>query len=173
MQDEWTPSDDLLQLDLNTINDLNPINELDTINDLNDMDITSSLNFDNNLASPPSSDSGLSSALSLTGEEHMSPLLTFNDDANELNDKAFNADALIRYEPFYPSNESFDSNDSPIRSVMSSSMGSPEADDVIEDMDFEPNMVTIPEQTDINSLIDNQYPSIKQEIVSPINIGKN
>ncbi|KAF7990053.1 hypothetical protein HCN44_008996 [Aphidius gifuensis] len=168
--DEWTPGDDLLQLDLNTINGLNPINELDTINDLNDMDLTSNLNFDNDLASPPSSDSGLSSALSLTGEEHMSPLLTFDDDANELNDKKFNPDDLIRYEPFYPSNESFDSNDSPIRSVMSSSMGSPETGDVIEDMDFEPNMVTIPEQTDIESSMDIPYASIKQEIVSSIDI---
>lgn len=120
--------------------------------------------------SPPSSDSGLSSALSLSGEQQLSPFLHFEDDPTDLNDKVSPKD-IVDFESFGSPNESFNSIDSPNRSTISSCMGSPETD-ATEEMDFETSLMPIVDSiTTTETSGEIKMPIIKQE--PSIEFGKN
>lgn len=130
--------------------------------------------IDNDLETIPSSssDSGLSSALSLSCEQQLSPLLPIEEDHVEMaNDSADSINSpqdydALDFESLGSPNDSMGSIDSPVRSVMSSNLGSP-ATDITEEMDFEPKMMTMldPSLMDDTELT---MPVIKQEP-----LGKN
>jgi cell division septum initiation protein DivIVA len=125
------------------------------------LDMDNDFNIDNELASA-SSDSGLSSALSQCGEQQLSPLLnSVEEDQGELHG-SLSPQNYLDFESFGSPNESLGSVDSPIRSVISSSMGSPAAD-ITEEMDFEP-LVSMVEPNDIENSIEINMPIIKQEM---------
>ncbi|XP_011866872.1 PREDICTED: cyclic AMP response element-binding protein A-like [Vollenhovia emeryi] len=91
-----------------------------------------------------SSDSGLSSALSLSYEQQLSPFLSRPDhnEEEELGNSDLNSPQnFMDLDPTPPS-PSLGSVDSPVRSVVSSNIGSPTTD-VAEEMDCEQSLVAI------------------------------
>lgn len=90
-----------------------------------------------------SSDSGLSSALSLSCEQQLSPLLPIEEDQVEIsNSEISSPQNFMDFESMGSPQQSVGSVDSPVRSVVSSSMGSP-ATDVAEEMDVEHTLVAV------------------------------
>lgn len=92
-----------------------------------------------------SSDSGLSSILSLPYEQQLSPFLSRTDNNAEEQIEISNSDLsspqdYVDFEP--AASPSLGSMDSPVRSVMSSNIGSP-ATDVVEEMDYEQTLVAV------------------------------
>ena len=92
-----------------------------------------------------SSDSGLSSILSLPYEQQLSPFLSRADNNEEEQMEISNSDLsssqdFIDFEP--AASPSLGSIDSPVRSVVSSNIGSP-VTDVIEEMDYEQTLVAV------------------------------
>ncbi|GAB1859015.1 cAMP-responsive element-binding protein 3-like protein 4 [Camponotus japonicus] len=89
-----------------------------------------------------SSDSGLSSILSLSYEQQLSPFLS-RVDKEEIeisNSDLSSPQDFVDFEP--AASPSLGSVDSPVRSVMSSNIGSP-ATDVVEEMDYEQTLVAV------------------------------
>uniref|UniRef100_A0A0C9RCM8 CREB3L4 protein n=1 Tax=Fopius arisanus TaxID=64838 RepID=A0A0C9RCM8_9HYME len=122
--------------------------------------------IDNDLETIPSSssDSGLSSALSLSCEQQLSPLLPIDDDQIEIgNDSISSPQNYGDFEPLGSPNDSMASIDSPVRSVMSSNLGSP-ATDITEEMEFEPMVTVVDSGTVENTEL--TMPVIKQEPMS-------
>lgn len=113
--------------------------------------------IENDLDEMPSSssDSGLSSVLSLSGEQQLSPLLPIEEDQIELsNSNLRNPPKFMDFDSMPSPNQSLDNSspaDSPMRSVMSSSsIGSPATPldaDLTESMDFQPSLLTLIEET--------------------------
>ncbi|XP_066584576.1 cyclic AMP-responsive element-binding protein 3-like protein 1 [Prorops nasuta] len=90
-----------------------------------------------------SSDSGLSSALSLSCEQQLSPLPPIEEDKSENGHSHLDSPQnLMDFESIGSPNQSMGSMDSPARSVMSSNLGSPVAD-VTEDMEMEHTLVAV------------------------------
>ncbi|XP_012542686.2 light-inducible protein CPRF2 [Monomorium pharaonis] len=93
-----------------------------------------------------SSDSGLSSALSLSYEQQLSPFLSSRTDNNEEEEIGNNSNLSSPQQDFMElepaASPSLASVDSPVRSVMSSNIGSP-TNDVVEEMDYEQSLVAI------------------------------
>ncbi|KAL6437155.1 hypothetical protein ACFW04_005022 [Cataglyphis niger] len=92
-----------------------------------------------------SSDSGLSSILSLPYEQQLSPFLSRTDNNAEEQIEISNSDLsspqdYVDFEP--AASPSLGSIDSPVRSVMSSNIGSP-VTDVVEEMDYEQTLVAV------------------------------
>lgn len=89
-----------------------------------------------------SSDSGLSSILSLPYEQQLSPFLSRTDkeEIEISNSDLSSPQDFIDFEP--AASPSLGSVDSPVRSVMSSNIGSP-ATDVVEEMDYEQTLVAV------------------------------
>lgn len=90
-----------------------------------------------------SSDSGLSSALSLSYEQQLSPFLSKADNNEEeeiINSDLNSSQDFVDFEA--AASPSLASVDSPVRSVMSSNIGSPIAD-MAEEMDYEQSLVAI------------------------------
>lgn len=90
-----------------------------------------------------SSDSGLSSALSPSYEQQLSPFLsrTDNNEEEEIgNSNLSSPQDFVDFEP--AASPSLGSVDSPVRSVMSSNIGSPTTD-LAEEMDYEQSLVAI------------------------------
>lgn len=92
-----------------------------------------------------SSDSGLSSILSLPYEQQLSPFLSRTDNNADEQIEISNSDLsspqdYVDFEP--AASPSLGSVDSPVRSVMSSNIGSP-ATDVVEEMDYEQTLVAV------------------------------
>lgn len=111
-----------------------------------------------------SSDSGLSSALSLSCEQQLSPLLPIEEDQVEIsNSEISSPQNFMDFDPLGSPNQSTGSVDSPVRSVISSSMGSP-ATDVAEEMDVEHTFVAVvnPNNTlaDVNATIVAEQPMV-------------
>ena len=99
--------------------------------------------IDNDLETIPSSssDSGLSSALSLSCEQQLSPLLPIEEDQVEMsNSEMSSPQNIMDFESFGSPNQSMDS---PVRSVISSNIDSPGAGDVAEEMDVEQTLVAV------------------------------
>ncbi|XP_078034869.1 uncharacterized protein LOC144468926 [Augochlora pura] len=86
-----------------------------------------------------SSDSGLSSALSLSCEQQLSPLLPIEEISNSEMNSPQN---FMDFESMDSPNQSVGSVDSPIRSVVSSNIGSP-VTDVAEEIDVEHTLVAV------------------------------
>ncbi|KAI4503979.1 hypothetical protein M0802_001382 [Mischocyttarus mexicanus] len=137
--------------------------------------------IENNLDSIPSSssDSGLSSAPSFSLEQQLSPtFLPTEEDPIEISySDSCSPENCMDVDPLESPNQSMISIDSPIRSIVSSNIGSP-VTDVNEEIDFEPTLVavvnpndTVPDSTTI--LTTDQKPTvnietlIKQERVAP------
>ena len=95
----------------------------------------------NDFGETPSSasDSGLSSALSPSCDQQLSPSLTIEDDQVEIVNSNLDSPHMMEFDPLDSPNQSIDSS---VRSVMSSSIGSPETD-IIDEMDFEPSLMTV------------------------------
>ncbi|CAL7945532.1 unnamed protein product [Xylocopa violacea] len=113
--------------------------------------------IDNDLEAIPSSssDSGLSSALSLSCEQQLSPLLPIEEDQAEISNSEMNSPQnIMDFESLGSPNQSMASVDSPVRSVVSSSIGSPSMD-VPEETDTEQTFVAVVNPnntfTDINN----------------------
>lgn len=114
------------------------------------LDMNSHLDFgliEKDLETIPSSssDSGLSSALSLSEsyEQQLSPFLskTDNNDEEEIGNSNLNSPQdCMDFEP--AASPSLGSVDSPVRSVMSSNIGSPTTD-LVEEMDLDHSLVAI------------------------------
>ena len=114
-----------------------------------------------------SSDSGLSSALSLSCEQQLSPFLHIEEDQVEIsNSEISSPQNFMDFDPLGSPNQSMGSVDSPVRSVISSSMGSP-ATDVAEEMDVEHTFVAVvnPNNTlaDVNATIVAEQPMVDLE----------
>ncbi|XP_012256132.1 cyclic AMP response element-binding protein A-like [Athalia rosae] len=112
--------------------------------------------IDSDLVAIPSSssDSGLSSALS-SCEQQLSPLLPIEDDQVEFNSDLNSPQEFVDFDTLGSPNQSSEFSpespiDSPIRSVMSSNVGSP-GTDATEEMDFEHTLVNV---VDPNSVDD-------------------
>lgn len=119
--------------------------------------------IDNDLETIPSSssDSGLSSALSLSCEQQLSPLLPIDDDQVEMGNDSINSPQdYTEFDSLGSPNDSMGSIDSPVRSVMSSNLGSP-ATDINEEMEFEPMLTVVDSGAVENPEI--TMPVIKQE----------
>ena len=90
-----------------------------------------------------SSDSGLSSALSLSCEQQLSPLLPIEEDQNEfMNSCLSSPQDAMDFDYLDSPNQSIGSVDSPIRSAVSSNIGSPVPDST-EEMECEQTFLTI------------------------------
>ncbi|KAF3422149.1 hypothetical protein E2986_11270 [Frieseomelitta varia] len=116
----------------------NPDDFLDSIFKLEDNQFNL---MDNDLDAIPSSssDSGLSSALSLSCEQQLSPLLPIEEDQLEISNSEINSPQnVMEFEPLGSPNQSMASVDSPIRS----NIGSP-VTDVAEEMDVEQTLVAV------------------------------
>jgi len=92
-----------------------------------------------------SSDSGLSSALSPSYEQQLSPFLLKNNNEEESQIEINNSNLsspqnFMDFEPVV--SPSLGSVDSPVRSVMSSNIGSP-VTDATEEMDYEQTLVAV------------------------------
>lgn len=112
-----------------------------------------------------SSDSGLSSALSLSYEQQLSPFLSRTDNNEE--EEIGNCDLsspqdFVDFEA--ATSPSLGSVGSPVRSVMSSKIGSPTTDVATEEMDYEQSLVTIvtPNSTmpSLNATIEMEQPVV-------------
>ncbi|EFN83508.1 cAMP-responsive element-binding protein 3-like protein 4 [Harpegnathos saltator] len=90
------------------------------------------------------SDSGLSSTQSLSYEQQLSPLFIKNEDEQIeiVNSNLNSPQDLMDFEPVASPIQSLGSVDSPVRSVMSSNIGSP-ATDVAEEMDYGQTLVAV------------------------------
>lgn len=91
------------------------------------------------------SDSGLSSAQSLSYEQQLSPLLSISNEDEQIeiiNSNLNSPQDLMDFEPVASPIQSLGSVDSPVRSVMSSNVGSP-ATDVAEDMEYGQTLVAV------------------------------
>lgn len=123
--------------------------------------------IDKDLKTSPSSssDSGLSSMLSPSYEQQYSPFLLKNTDNNEddqIEISKFDLDSPQNFVDFEPAaSPSLGSVDSPVRSIMSSNIGSP-ATDVTEEMDYEQTLVAVvtPNNTmpNINTVVAAEQP---------------
>lgn len=91
-----------------------------------------------------SSDSGLSSILSLPYEQQLSPFLSRTDNnAEEIEISNSDLGSPQEFVDFKPvTSPSLGSVDSPVRSVVSSNIGSP-ATDMVEEMDYEQTLVAV------------------------------
>ncbi|XP_076751200.1 uncharacterized protein LOC143432201 [Xylocopa sonorina] len=101
--------------------------------------------IENDLEAIPSSssDSGLSSALSLSCEQQLSPLLPIEEDQTEISNSEMNSpENIVDLESLGSPNQSVASMDSPVRSVVSSSIGSPTMD-VPEETETEQTFVAV------------------------------
>ncbi|XP_014601282.1 PREDICTED: cyclic AMP response element-binding protein A-like [Polistes canadensis] len=126
--------------------------------------------IENNLDVTPSSssDSGLSSALSLSCEQQLSPVLPIEEDQIEIsNSDSCSPQNFMDFDSLGSPNQSMGSIDSPIRSVVSSNIGSP-VTDVNEEVDFEPTLVavvnpnnTVPDSTTV--ITTDQQPTVNIE----------
>ncbi|XP_015186621.1 PREDICTED: cyclic AMP response element-binding protein A-like [Polistes dominula] len=126
--------------------------------------------IENNLDVTPSSssDSGLSSALSLSCEQQLSPILPIEEDQIEIsNSDSCSPQNFMEFDPLGSPNQSMGSINSPIRSVVSSTIGSP-VTDVNEEVDFEPTLVavvnpnnTVPDSTTV--ITTDQQPTVNIE----------
>ncbi|XP_031837237.1 uncharacterized protein LOC116429016 [Nomia melanderi] len=120
----------------------NPDDFLDSIFKLGDNQFDL---IENDLDTIPSSssDSGLSSALSLSCEQQLSPLLPIEEDQVEISNSGMNSPQnFVDFDSLDSPNQSMGSVDSPVRSVVSSNIGSP-ATDVAEEMDVEHTLVAV------------------------------
>lgn len=120
----------------------NPDDFLDSIFKLGDNQFDL---IENDLDTIPSSssDSGLSSALSLSCEQQLSPLLPIEEDQVEISNSGMNSPQnFVDSDSLDSPNQSMGSVDSPVRSVVSSNIGSP-ATDVAEEMDVEHTLVAV------------------------------
>ncbi|KAG7210496.1 hypothetical protein KM043_012017 [Ampulex compressa] len=120
----------------------NPDDFLDSIFKLEDNQFNL---MDNDIDTIPSSssDSGLSSALSLSCEQQLSPLLPIEEDHLEVsNSELSSPQNFMDFDSLGSPNQSMGSVDSPVRSVVSSNIGSP-ATDVAEEMDFDHTLVAV------------------------------
>ena len=90
-----------------------------------------------------SSDSGLSSALSLSCEQQLSPLLPIEEDQTEIINSCLSSPQnAMDFDYLDSPNQSIGSVDSPVRSVVSSNIGSP-VTDTTEEMDCQQTFLTI------------------------------
>ncbi|PBC29249.1 uncharacterized protein LOC107998728 [Apis cerana] len=144
----------------------NPDDFLDSIFKLEDNQFDL---IDNDLDAIPSSssDSGLSSALSLSCEQQLSPLLPIEEDQMEMsNSEMSSPQNIMDFDSLGSPNQSMASIDSPVRSVVSSNIGSP-AMDVAEEMDVEHTLVAVVNPTntvvDANTTIVTEQPVIDLE----------
>ncbi|XP_076160520.1 uncharacterized protein LOC143143303 isoform X2 [Ptiloglossa arizonensis] len=120
----------------------NPDDFLDSIFKLEDHQFNL---IENDLETIPSSssDSGLSSALSLSCEQQLSPLLPIEEDQVEIsNSEMSSPQNFMDFESLDSPNQSVGSLGSPVRSVVSSNIGSP-VTDVAEEMDGEHTLVAV------------------------------
>lgn len=120
----------------------NPDDFLDSIFKLEDNQFNL---MENDLETSPSSssDSGLSSGLSLSCEQQLSPLLPIEEDQLEIsNSELSSPQNFMDFDSMDSPNQSMGSVDSPVRSVVSSNIGSP-VTDVAEEMDFEHTLVAV------------------------------
>lgn len=127
--------------------------------------------IDNDLDAIPSSssDSGLSSALSLSCEQQLSPLLPIEEDQVEIsNSEVSSPQNIVDFESLGSPNQSMASVDSPVRSVVSSNIGSP-ATDIAEEMDVEHTFVAVVSPS--NTLADSNATIIAEQPV--VDLGKN
>lgn len=127
--------------------------------------------IDNDLEAIPSSssDSGLSSALSLSCEQQLSPLLPIEEDQLELsNSEISSPQNIMDFESLDSPNQSMVSVDSSDRSVVSSNIGSP-ATDVAEEMDVEQTLVAVVNPN--NSLADANTTIVAEQPV--VGLGKS
>lgn len=142
----------------------NPDDFLDSIFKLEDNQFNL---IDNDLDAIPSSssDSGLSSALSLSCEQQLSPLLPIEEDQVEMsNSEMSSPQNIMDFDSLGSPNQSMASIDSPVRSVVSSNIGSPSMD-VAEEMDVEHTLVAVMNPTnttvvDANTTIVTEQPVI-------------
>ncbi|XP_076624254.1 uncharacterized protein LOC143343337 isoform X2 [Colletes latitarsis] len=121
----------------------NPDDFLDSIFKLEDHQFNL---IENDLETIPSSssDSGLSSALSLSCEQQLSPLLPIEEDQVEIsNSEMSSPQNFMDFESLDSPNQSVGSVDSPERSVVSSNIGSPVGTDITEEMDVEQTLVAV------------------------------
>ncbi|KAK1124238.1 hypothetical protein K0M31_006614 [Melipona bicolor] len=137
----------------------NPDDFLDSIFKLEDNQFNL-INNDLDAIPSSSSDSGLSSALSLSCEQQLSPLLPIEEDQLEISNSEINSPQnVMDFDPLGSPNQSMASVDSPVRSVVSSNIGSP-VTDVAEEMDVEHTLVAVvnPANTlaDANTIVTEQ-----------------
>lgn len=120
-----------------------------------------------------SSDSGLSSALSLSCEQQLSPLLPMEDQLELSNDNQNSPQNFTDFQYLGSPNDSVGSftADSPVRSVMSSNVGSP-GTDMTEEMDFESNYITAVDPNVVEGSIESPVQLIKQEPQPVIEFSK-
>ncbi|XP_043250343.1 cyclic AMP-responsive element-binding protein 3-like protein 1 isoform X2 [Colletes gigas] len=121
----------------------NPDDFLDSIFKLEDHQFNL---IENDLETIPSSssDSGLSSALSLSCEQQLSPLLPIEEDQVEIsNSEMSSPQNFMDFESLDSPNQSVGSVDSPERSVVGSNIGSPVGTDIAEEMDVEQTLVAV------------------------------
>ncbi|CAG5101235.1 Similar to CREB3L4: Cyclic AMP-responsive element-binding protein 3-like protein 4 (Homo sapiens) [Cotesia congregata] len=111
-----------------------------------------------------SSDSGLSSVLSLSCEQQLSPLLPIEDHLELSDDNQNSSQNFTDFQYLGSPNDSVGSftGDSPVRSVMSSNVGSP-GTDITEEMDFESNYITAVDPNIVEGSIESPVHLIKQE----------
>ncbi|KAG8042136.1 hypothetical protein G9C98_000127 [Cotesia typhae] len=111
-----------------------------------------------------SSDSGLSSALSLSCEQQLSPLLPIEDHLELSDDNQNSPQNFTDFQYLGSPNDSVGSftGDSPVRSVMSSNVGSP-GTDIAEEIDFESNYITAVDPNIVEGSIESPVHLIKQE----------
>lgn len=119
---------------------------------------------DLNTSPSSSSDSGLSSMLSPSYEQQLSPFLlkTDNNEEEQIEISNFDLNSPQNFIDFEPAaSPSLGSVDSPVRSIMSSNIGSP-ATDVTEEMDYEQTLVAVvtPNNTmpNINTVVAAEQP---------------
>lgn len=146
----------------------NPDDFLDSIFKLEDNQFNL---IDNDLDAIPSSssDSGLSSALSLSCEQQLSPLLPIEEDQLEIsNSELSSPQDVMDFDSLGSPIQSMASVDSPVRSVVSSNIGSP-ATDVAEEMDVEHTLVAVVNPT--NTLADANTTIVTEQPV--LDLGKN
>ncbi|XP_015594688.1 cyclic AMP response element-binding protein A [Cephus cinctus] len=134
-----------------------PTNPDDFLDSIFKLDNQFSLIDNNELEAIPSSssDSGLSSALSLSCEQQLSPLLTIEEDQMEFAESEISSPQnFVDFDSLGSPNQSLTSMDSPVRSVFSSNMGSPIIEDNIDEMEFQPTVV---------GLVNTNEPLVNQE----------
>lgn len=116
------------------------------------------------IASSPS-DSGLSSALSLSYEQELSPLLSINEEEHiEINADSNSSQNFVDFESADSPIQTLGSVDSPVRSGMSSDISSPAAEEVAEEVDYGQTLVAVvtPNNTmpNVNATIATEQPVI-------------
>lgn len=122
-----------------------------------------------------SSDSGLSSALSLSCEQQLSPLLPIEEDQVEISNSDLSSPQnLMDFESLGSPNQSMGSVDSPVRSVVSSNIGSP-ATDVPEEMEFDHTLVAVvnPNNTlaDATTAVVTEQPAVETVVKPQVHVA--